>query len=59
MTPKEKAKELFQKYRLLENGESWINNYNSKQCASICVDEILSTYIDIDPKLSYWKEVKQ
>ena len=31
----------------------------AKQCALICVDEILKTYIDLDPKLNYWKEVKK
>lgn len=53
MTPKEKAKELVDKF-------SWIDcSSDAKQCALICVDEILETYIDLDPKLNYWEEVKQ
>jgi len=36
---KRKAKELVERFRNLEDGESWINNYNAKQCALICVDE--------------------
>lgn len=68
MTPKEKAIELVYKYEYLV--KTW-DCYNDepleveyklpemKECALIAVDEILKTFIDIDPKLSYWKEVKQ
>jgi hypothetical protein len=41
MTPKEKAGQLFFKYRNLENKDSFINNYNAKQCALIAVDEVI------------------
>lgn len=41
MTPKEKAEQLFFKYRNLENKDSFINNYNAKKCALIAVNEIL------------------
>lgn len=55
MTPKEKAKELVEKYDLtLTYLES---KSKAKQCALIAVDEIIlsSNYFEI----YYWKEVKQ
>jgi hypothetical protein len=43
MTPKEKAKDLFNKYYLLID----IKNYeNTKNCALIAVDEVLDVIID-------------
>jgi hypothetical protein len=59
MTPKKKAKDLFEIY-LLETG----NETFAKKCALIAVDEILDLIITIydydreqlDP---YWKQVKQ
>jgi hypothetical protein len=56
-TPKEEAKELVVKYLNIEFG--LLTDNQAKQCAFICVDEIIKTYIDIDPKLKYWQEVKQ
>jgi len=53
MTAKEKAMEIAMKFD--KKGET----DNAKQCALICVDEILETYIDLDPKLNYWQEVKK
>ena len=64
MTPKEKAKDLFNKYYLLID----IKNYeNTKQCALIAVDEILEEYKedyedihkDIFTIYSWWKQVKK
>ena len=59
MTPREKAKELFNKYYLLID----IKNYeNTKNCALIAVDEILS-FIEDDRNGFNWKtyyiEVKE
>ena len=54
MTPTEKAKELYRFYIDYTQG-----HYNCKQCCLIAVDEIIKTFIDIDPKLIYWQEVKQ
>ena len=59
MTPKEKAKELVDKYSVI------IDDYHrpSKQCALIAVDEIIkyqekiSEHYWID--LEYWQEVKK
>jgi hypothetical protein len=58
MTPKEKAKELFDKFYL--QTEYYINcgcEFLAKENALICVDEILEFHDRIDVK--YWKEVKQ
>jgi hypothetical protein len=62
MTPKQKAKELFNKYYLLID----IKNYeNTKNCALIAVDEVLEATKKYDytlgPKPSYndyWLKVK-
>jgi hypothetical protein len=45
MTPKEKAKELVEKFELIfisSNADAWTTP--SKKCALIAVDEILNTY---------------
>ena len=59
MKPKEKAEQIFFKYRNLENKDSFINNHNAKQCALIAVDEILK--MNIKPLIyeKWWQEVKQ
>lgn len=62
MTPKEKAKELVDKMYLLsplQKIKFYSNSNMAKGCALIAVDEIIKTFIDIDPKLIYWQEVKQ
>ena len=55
MTAKEKALELVSKMCLLDYRDE--NIIIAKQCALICVDEILEFHDRIDVK--YWKEVKQ
>ena len=68
MTPKEKAKDLFDKYW----EEIEIGYDNSKQCALIAVDEIIQNNKSflrtnnelhndngLDSDLEYWQEVKQ
>lgn len=54
MTAKIKARELVNRY--------WdgldIGFFDSKQCALICVDEILNTTL-VSPPKKYWIEVKQ
>ena len=60
MTPKEKAKELYNKFR--NNNKDTV--FNAKKCALIAVDEILKQcwdYRDIDLQASYeyWQKVKQ
>jgi hypothetical protein len=59
MTPKEKAKELIEKFMF--NCRECDYEDNAKQCALIAVDEILDiNSVDKDYELSnYWQEVKQ
>lgn len=69
MTPKEKAEELF-----MRNFEITVDDYCSKQCALIAVDEILKheeyiidkikysfaiNGISVITKAMYWQQVKQ
>ena len=55
MTPKEKAKELVNKFTDVEDGEMYIGK--AKQCALIAVDEIIESCIQNFEW--YWIEVKQ
>ena len=62
MIPEEKAMELFDRFYGIEPVQPiyiGMDKGQAKQCALICVEEILETYIDLDPKLNYWKEVKK
>ena len=66
MTPKEKAKELFNKYAtysVMWAGDFNTTHQNCKQCALIAVDELIKLYKYERPhrgfKISYWDEVKQ
>jgi hypothetical protein len=61
MTPKEKARELFDKYYDLFPGKYKIDfGYReSKKCALVAVDEILNSGKDVDEFAdAYWQEVK-
>jgi len=63
MTPKEKAKDLVNKFTDIEDGEMYIGK--AKECAMITVDEILKEYgtyykVEVNGKyVSYWQEVKE
>jgi hypothetical protein len=67
MTPKEKAKELVDKFIPHSSGDS--NNNEAKECALIAVNEIINCLDDddlyiqgesnIDGFISYYKEIKQ
>ena len=67
MTPKEKAENLVDKFKNapsnIEKTEWYISEKYAKQCALICVDEILNAPEIGDGGLDmyepYWKEVKQ
>lgn len=75
MTPKEKAKELVEKFRVITidkalrscNTTSEAMERTAKECALICVDEILKIFKArqggrINNEIgfeSYWQEVKQ
>ena len=59
MTPKEKAKELVDKFTPHSSGNS--NNNEAKQCALIAVEEILNDYEEFPYKVQsgkeYWMDV--
>jgi hypothetical protein len=65
MTPKEKAQELVDKFKKIN--EDYIDNYQSIPCALIAVDELIqwlpSKEWDSDPTtifdVEYWYEVKK
>ena len=65
MTPKEKAEELLDKFKKIN--EDYIDNYQSIPCALIAVDEIMKLesnngyYFDGTnvTSISYWQEVKK
>ena len=61
VTPKEKAKELVEKFSDLEDREMYI--VKAKQCALIAVDEIINIkllWFQKDTEhLDFWKEVKE
>ena len=67
MTPKEKAKELVETYKYRDVRGFTIDRMSlslSKQCALICVDEILTSHykvlFGVMPKTyDYWEEVNQ
>jgi hypothetical protein len=57
MTPKEKARELFDKYQIA--GSQWYVD-TTKKYVLITVDEILQSGKDVDEFAdSYWLQVKQ
>jgi len=64
MTPKEKAEELFDKFRLnvVDYEGSGLNNYKGKQCALIAVDEVIESLHEHHWQnrliINYWEEVK-
>jgi hypothetical protein len=68
MTPKEKAKDLFNKF--IEFSQDWdevdgyiVNKYNAKQCALIAVNELIEQEQKYNNgsfyPSNYWSEVKQ
>ena len=64
MEAKEKAKELVSKFKFYQlPKDKRILIDNSKQCALICIDEILESfnYLEYYPEefRDYWQDVKQ
>ncbi len=66
MTPKEKARELTNKFAKVEpylpTKDTILFMYEAKQCANICVKEILTQLNKVESKdlsdLQYWTEVE-
>jgi len=62
MTPKEKAKELFDKFLMeIPNNEMSLEYEASRQCALIAADEVINTIMSVyQPETkAFWFEVKQ
>lgn len=66
MTPKEKARELFDKMCYWHMVDGGSNQHEAKQCALIAVDEIIEVLVDLSNgeftyihNVEYWQEVKQ
>jgi hypothetical protein len=58
MTPKEKAKELVDKF----SNVPLLDSYEAKQCALVAVDEIILEMDNVmlpNPFKQYWNEIKQ
>lgn len=72
MNEKEKAKELVDRFKAVESlrevtkkHKMYLNIIEAKQCALICVEEVLKTYEEYDENyepvktyLKYWQGVK-
>jgi hypothetical protein len=62
-TPKEKAKELFEKFLFYTLNDFSDENFEqTRQCALVAVNEVLNEenhFIQTDAQLLYWEEVKQ
>jgi hypothetical protein len=69
MTPKEKAKKIFEKFSEFIPQNSWASkNYSAIECTYIAVDEILNELFEISlvtgsgyvhKHIDYYQEVKQ
>jgi hypothetical protein len=61
MTPKEKAKELVEKYAIWSWNETVCDYDVAKQCALIAVNEVIQELIvtDFANRFPYWQEVKK
>lgn len=64
MTPKEKAWEIFYKFKTIPDkwkDEKVFQNYYAKQCALIAVEEVIDNIEDdfLENDFKYWQEVKQ
>lgn len=62
-TPKEKAKELFEKFLFYTLNDFSDENFEqTRQCALVAVNEVLNEenhFIQTDAQLLYWEQVKQ
>lgn len=54
MTPESKALQLLDRFNFTNRH----NSYLSKQCALMCVYEIMETLIMLNQDLTFWKEVR-
>ncbi len=60
MTPKEKAKEFYDKfYMVIPSDEMGLCDEASRQCALIAADELMQKTLWDKSEHRFWKEVKQ
>ena len=62
MTPKEKAKELFDKYIIIYNKSNWNFFCLAQDASFLAVDEIIilcKFYNATKEQINYWQEVKK
>lgn len=64
MSPKEKAEQLVDKFLPMTRGEIYHgmmtnSREDAKECALICVDEIIPILMDADLDSSYWDKIKE
>ena len=59
MTAKDKAKELVERFYVCKISTNRFRDEEAKQCALICVDEIVKNTLQVPQVLDYWNEVKQ
>ena len=64
LTPKEKAQELFTKFAVYLRANLMYDeeaNEDAKQCALMCVDELIQSHYGSDKpsEYIYWQEVKK
>ena len=59
MTAKEKAIELVERFYVCKISTNRFRDEEAKQCALICVDEIVKNTLQVPQVLDYWNEVKQ
>lgn len=52
MTPESKAMQLTEKFAF------HLDDFQTKQCALICVYEIMETLIELNQDISYWQQVR-
>ena len=60
MTAKEKAIEIFEKYKFVEIA-NYTSKFEVKECALICINEIIAELESerVFERLDYWNEVKE
>ena len=54
MTPESKALQLLDRF----NFNNSTNDFQAKQCALMCVYEIMEALIELNQDRTYWKEVR-
>ncbi len=59
MKPKEKAKDLIDRFMKQQPMHITMQKVSAKQCALICVNQIIENDYGSRQSMDFWKEVKQ